>query len=215
MAMSSEGAQKITLEHDCQNKPITAECKSHWKVQNRSRVIHDTCSSPWKRNKGLGQASPLQPHWLFVKCNSTSTALGCTWWERSRTRIPSGQGRNRTGMSSSRHRAKTGSHRKWECPPSLQRCPLCGAKDQQSPQRTVMVLISTPKEKLLRAPNGHRVAVLKIRMTQLWSESFYFCILASVIWFPSYSLNHSEICFCRQGQLCHSCFPNFKLEDIH
>lgn len=89
------------------------------------------------------------------------------------------------------------------------------AKDQQRPQRTVMVLTSTPKGKLLRAPKGQRVALLKIQMTQLWSESFYFCLLASVIWFPSYSLNHSEICFCRQGQLCHSCFPNFKLEYIH
>lgn len=109
---------------------------------------------------------------------------------------------------------QTASHRRWEYP-SLQQRPLWGVKDQQSPQRTVMLLTSTPKEKLLRAPNGRRVAVLKIRMTQLWSESFYFCLLAPVIWFPSYSLNHSEMCFCRQGQLCHSCFPNFKLEDIH
>lgn len=84
-----------------------------------------------------------------------------------------------------------------------------------SAKPTVMLWTSTPKEKLLRTPNSQSIAVLKIWMTQLWSESFYFCLLASLIWFPSYSLNHSEMCFCRQGQLCHSCFPNFKLEDIH
>lgn len=41
-------------------------------------------------------------------------------------------------------RAKTASHRKWEYPPSLQQCPLWGARDQQSPQWTVM-LFHPPK----------------------------------------------------------------------
>lgn len=67
-----------------------------------------------------------------------------------------------------------------------------------------------------RAPNSQRAnCCIENTNDSALSESFYFCLLASVIWFQSYSLNHSEICFCMQGQLCHSCFPNFKLEDIH
>lgn len=57
--MGSERAQRITLEYDCQNKPIMPVCKSRWKVQNRSKVTNDSCSYPWKRNKGLGHASPV------------------------------------------------------------------------------------------------------------------------------------------------------------
>lgn len=194
-------------------------CANHTgKVQNGSRVTNDTCSNPMEKERGIGMCLSSArgqdvPHWLLVKCSSTSSALGCTWWERSRAVIPSGQGRNGAGMSPSNHRAKTASHRKWEYPPSLQQCPLWGARDQQSPQWTVM-LFHPPKRSYWELQMA-RVAVLKIRMTQLWSESFYFCLLASVIWFPSYSLNHSEMCFYRQGQLCHSCFPIFKLEDIH
>lgn len=67
-----------------------------------------------------------------------------------------------------------------------------------------------------RAPNGQRASCcIENTNDSALSESFYFCLLASVIWFQSYSLNHSEICFCMKGQLCHSCFPNFKLKDIH
>lgn len=115
-------------------------CANHTgKVQNGSRVTNDTCSNPMEKERGIGMCLSSArgqdvPHWLLVKCSSTSSALGCTWWERSRAVIPSGQGRNGAGMSPSKHRAKTASHRKWEYPPSLQQCPLWGARDQQSPQ---------------------------------------------------------------------------------
>lgn len=118
------------------------------------------------------------------------------------------------GISPSKHRTKPALTEGGNTP-NPPAGPSWGCKGSAKPKENSDAVTATPKEKLLRAPNGQRVALLKIQMTQLWSESFYFCLLASVIWFPSYSLNHSEMCFCRQGQLCHSCFPNFKLEDIH
>lgn len=68
----------------------------------------------------------------FVRCSSSCTALGCTWWEKSRT-DSLWHGGNGAGMSCSKHRAQTASHRRWEYPIPPAR-PSFGAKDQQSPQ---------------------------------------------------------------------------------
>lgn len=58
-----------------------------------------------------------------------------------------------------------------------------------------------------RAPNGQRAnCCIENTNDSALCENFYFCLLASVLWFQSYSLTHSEICLCMQGQLCHSCF---------
>ena len=88
------------------------------------------------------------------------------------TLLAFGQGRNGMGPTSGKHRAKAGSHSEGGCPTSLSYCPLWGAKDPQRPQRTLMVLISTPKGKRLREPRELQmarepIAVLKIQMTQL------------------------------------------------
>lgn len=99
----------------------SCQCANHvgkCKIDPRSLMIAAAIHGKGTRDWDMPLLCPARgqdvPHWSFVKSSTTSTALGCTWWERSRTAIPSGQGRNGTGMSSSKHRAKAGSHRKWE-----------------------------------------------------------------------------------------------------
>lgn len=88
------------------------------------------------------------------------------------TLVAFGQGRKGMGMTSGKHRANAGSCSDRGCPASLTYCPLWGTKDQQRPQRTLMMLISTLKGKRLRELRELEMArepfaVLKIQMTQL------------------------------------------------
>jgi len=74
------------------------------------------------------------------------------------TLLAFGHGRNGTGTTSSKHMAMAGSRSEGGRPASLPSCPLRGAKDQQIPQRTLMVLIATPKGKRPREPSELQMA---------------------------------------------------------